>query len=57
MSSRTNDSCLDGNEAASDPCAGCSAIPRRDFLRDAGLFAAGVLGLALFAIRARQGPR
>ena len=43
MSSRTNDPCLDGNDAASDPCAGCSAIPRRDFLREAGLFAAGVL--------------
>ena len=43
MSSRTNDPCLDGNDAAGDPCAGCSAIPRRDFLREAGLFAAGVL--------------
>ena len=43
MSLRTNDPCLDGNDAASDPCAGCSAIPRRDFLRDAGLVAAGIL--------------
>ena len=43
MSLRTNDPCLDGNDAAGDPCAGCSAIPRRDFLRDAGLFAAGIL--------------
>lgn len=43
MSSRTNDPCLDANDAPADPCAGCSAIPRRDFLRDAGLFAAGVL--------------
>ncbi len=42
MSSRTNDPCLDAN-AGDDPCAGCSAIPRRDFLRDAGLLAASVL--------------
>lgn len=46
MSSRTNDPCLDANAGAGDDpatCAGCSAIPRRDFLRDAGLFAAGIL--------------
>jgi Rieske Fe-S protein len=47
MSSRTNDhtdgaSCA-AEEQTHDPCAGCSAIPRRDFLREAGLFAAGVL--------------
>jgi Rieske Fe-S protein len=55
MSSRTNDHCPDGNEdagAGHDPCAGCAAIPRRDFFRDAGLFAAGVL-LALGAAPAR----
>ncbi|HEV8446032.1 MAG TPA: Rieske (2Fe-2S) protein [Gemmatimonadaceae bacterium] len=43
MSSRTNDHGMDGSGASEDPCARCAAIPRRDFLREAGLFAAGVL--------------
>src|SRR5215468_10938967 len=45
MSSRMNDHCDDGtkDEAGHDACAGCAAIPRRDFFREAGLFAAGVL--------------
>ena len=56
MSSRTNDHCVDddneGADASHDRCAGCAAIPRRDFLRDTGLFAAGVL-LALGAAPSR----
>jgi Rieske Fe-S protein len=43
MSSRTNEPCANGEDAAGDPCTGCSAIPRRAFLRDAGFFAASVL--------------
>lgn len=41
--SRNNDFRDDGGQSLGDPCAGCAALPRRDFLRDAGLFAAGVL--------------
>jgi Rieske Fe-S protein len=55
MSSHTPDRCDAGDDPAAplhDPCAGCAAIPRRDFFRDAGLFAAGVL-VALGAAPAR----
>jgi Rieske Fe-S protein len=43
MSSHIDDHCNDAGDPRHDPCAGCAAIPRRDFLRDAGLYAAGVL--------------
>ncbi len=42
MASRTGDNCGETNETG-DQCAGCAVVPRRAFLRDAGLLAAGVL--------------
>jgi Rieske Fe-S protein len=55
MSSRNTDRPDGGDrstESAQDACAGCAAIPRRAFFRDAGLLAAGIL-VALGAAPAR----